>query len=83
MPILALLLVLLAPLGAAVRPPAPLADFAGIYAYRDGLTVALVPKRQELVAVIDETTYKLRRVGGDEFRNGEGRPVRFVRGERG
>jgi CubicO group peptidase (beta-lactamase class C family) len=76
-----LLLALLAP---TLPPgPAPLTDFAGVYSYRDGATVALVPRRQELVAIIDEAQYKLRRVGGDEFRNGVGQPVRFIRGERG
>jgi CubicO group peptidase (beta-lactamase class C family) len=76
-----LLLALLAPPLSA--SPAPLTDFAGVYSYRDGTTVALVPRRQELVAIIDEAQYKLRRVGGDEFRNGAGQLVRFVRGERG
>src|SRR6476661_7055759 len=80
MPTLALLLALLA---SEPTPPAPLTDFAGVYAYRDGMTVALVPKRQELVAIVDEAVYKLQRVGGDEFRNGTGQSVRFIRDERG
>jgi len=75
-----LLLTLLLPEQGA---PAPLSDFTGVYAYRNGATVAIVPKGGELVAILDEAVYKLRRVDGDEFRNGTGQPVRFVRGEHG
>src|SRR4051812_6642343 len=39
--------------GEGAPPPAPLTDFAGVYAYRNGTTVALVPAGQELVAVLD------------------------------
>jgi CubicO group peptidase (beta-lactamase class C family) len=86
-----LLLALLAPTflpaqsgpASAAAPAAPLTDFAGVYSYRDGMTVALVPKRQELVAILDEALYKLQRIGGDEFRNGAGQSVRFIRDERG
>ncbi len=67
----------------AAQPQAPLADFTGVYAYRDGATVAIVPKNKELVAILDEALYALPRVGGDEFRNGAGQAVRFVRNERG
>lgn len=69
--------------GAAAQPQAPLTDFAGVYAYRDGQTVAIVPKNSELIAILGGALYKLRRVGGDEFRNGVGQQVTFVRNERG
>jgi CubicO group peptidase (beta-lactamase class C family) len=76
-----LLLTFIAP--AIAQPQAPLADFAGVYAYRDGTTVAIVVKNSALVAVLDDALYPLRRIGGDEFRNGAGQPVTFVRNERG
>jgi CubicO group peptidase (beta-lactamase class C family) len=63
--------------------PAPLSDYAGVYAYRGGRTVALVPKGRALVAIIDDALYPLRRVDGDEFRNGVGNSVRFRRGAEG
>jgi CubicO group peptidase (beta-lactamase class C family) len=68
---------------AAPAPQPPLSDYTGIYAYRDGATVAIVPKGEGLIAIVDEGLYQLRRVAGDEFRNGVGQKVEFVRGERG
>ena len=68
---------------ALAQSQAPLADFAGVYAYRNGTTVAIVVKNSELIAVLDEALYPLRRTGSDEFRNGAGQPVTFVRNERG
>jgi CubicO group peptidase (beta-lactamase class C family) len=79
-----LLLALLMPtLSPEQGAPAPLTDFTGVYAYRDGATVAILSKGGELVAILDEAVYKLRRVSGDELRNGADQRVRFVRGERG
>ncbi len=60
-----------------------LADYAGLYAYREGQTVALVPKGDALVAVIDGALYPVRRVQGDAFRNAAGVGVRFRRGAAG
>lgn len=56
-----------------------LADYTGVYAYRQEQTVALVPKGDALVAVIDGALYPLPRVQGDVFRNAAGVDVRFRR----
>ncbi len=53
--------------------------FAGVYAYRGGATVAIVPKNSTLVAVVDEALYPLQWIKGDEFKNGGGQSVTFRR----
>jgi CubicO group peptidase (beta-lactamase class C family) len=60
-----------------------LGDYAGVYAYRDGATVCIVPKKGRLIAVLDEAPYPLTRVDGDAFKNGAGQPVTFRRGPGG
>ncbi len=61
----------------------PLGDYAGVYAYRHRMTLALVPKDGALVAVIDGALYPVVRVRGDAFRNGVGQTVEFRRDARG
>ncbi len=56
-----------------------LREYAGVYAYRGGATVCIVPKKGRLIAVLDEALYPLTRVDGDAFKNGVGQPVTFRR----
>lgn len=60
-------------------PQPPLRDYAGVYTYRHGMSLTLVPKGDALVAVIDEAPYPVVRVKGDVFRNGVGQSVEFHR----
>jgi CubicO group peptidase (beta-lactamase class C family) len=78
MPLIAALIVVA--VGQEPRPASALADYAGVYTYRNGQTVALVPKGDDLVAVIDSALYPVRHVQGDTFRNAVGTYVRFRRG---
>lgn len=57
--------------------------YAGVYRYRGGATVAIVPKNADLVAVIGQALYPVKHVKGDEFRNGGGQIVRFQRNNQG
>lgn len=57
--------------------------YAGAYHYRNGGTVVLVPKGDGLIAVLGDALYPVTHVGGDEFRNGAGQPVRFHRNAHG
>jgi len=57
--------------------------YAGIYQYRGGATVAIVPKKADLVAVIGQALYPLKYARGDEFRNNGGEIVRFQRNNQG
>jgi CubicO group peptidase (beta-lactamase class C family) len=62
---------------------ADLDAYAGVYQYRGGATVAIVPKNADLVAIIGQALYPVKHVKGDEFRNGGGQIVRFQRNSRG
>lgn len=57
--------------------------YAGVYQYRDGATVAIVPKSTDLVAIIGQALYPVKHVKGDEFRNGGGQNIRFQRNAQG
>ena len=57
--------------------------YAGVYQYRGGATVAIVPKNADLVAIIGQALYPVKHVKGDEFRNGGGQSVRFQRNSKG
>lgn len=57
--------------------------YAGVYQYRGGATVAIVPKKADLVAIIGQALYPVKHVKGDEFRNGGGQVVRFERNRQG
>lgn len=60
-----------------------LGAYAGVYQYRGGATVAIVPKNADLVAVIGQALYPVKHVEDDEFRNGGGQIVRFQRNSQG
>jgi hypothetical protein len=66
-----------------VTPGVSMSVFAGVYAYRGGVTVAIVPKNGALVAVVDEALYPLQWTQGDAFKNGGGQPVAFRRAANG
>lgn len=57
--------------------PGDLDAYAGVYQYRGGATVAIVPKNSDLVAIIGQALYPVKRVKGDEFRNGAARTSGF------
>jgi CubicO group peptidase (beta-lactamase class C family) len=57
--------------------------YRGVYQYRGGATVAIVPKESNLVAIIGQALYPVKHVKGDEFRNGGGQIVRFQRNGHG
>ena len=57
--------------------------YTGVYQYRGGATVAIVPKNADLVAIIGQALYPVKHVKGDEFRNGGGQIVRFQRNSQG
>ena len=57
--------------------------YTGVYQYRNGATVAIIPKNADLVAIIGQGLYPVKRVQGDEFRNGPGQSVRFQRNGHG
>jgi len=66
----------------ASPPPsvsAPLADFEGLYDYRDGATLYMVARDQQLFAVIGESKYLLRPSDRDTFLNGSGDAIPFTR----
>lgn len=60
-----------------------LESYAGVYQYRGGATVAIVPKGANLVAIIGQALYPVKHVQGDEFRNGGGQNVTFRRNSQG
>lgn len=60
----------------------PLADYAGTYISVEGQVAELLDGA-ELVAVIDEAKYRLRRLGGDDFANPGGRKIPFNRNASG
>jgi CubicO group peptidase (beta-lactamase class C family) len=70
-------LVLLLPLRVLAADP-PLANYTGTYIAADGQVAELIDGA-ELVAVIDEAKYRLRRLGGDDFANPGGRKIPFHR----
>jgi CubicO group peptidase (beta-lactamase class C family) len=57
--------------------------YAGVYQYRGGATVAIVPKNADLMAIIGQALYPVKHVKGDEFHNGGGHIVRFQRNSQG
>jgi hypothetical protein len=63
----------------ASQAPAPLADFEGLYDYRDGGTLFIVARGDRLFAVIGESKYALRPAGADKFTNGSGDTIPFTR----
>ncbi len=67
---------------AHAKADTPLSDYAGVYDYR-GTTVALVPKGNALIAIIDDALYPVQRISGDRFRNGAGQSVTFQRNAKG
>jgi CubicO group peptidase (beta-lactamase class C family) len=72
-----LLLAALLPLSALAAEP-PLADYTGTYRADPAQSAELVAG-PELVAVIDEAKYRLRRLDGDNFANPGGRTIPFHR----
>jgi hypothetical protein len=56
-----------------------LAEFEGLYGYRDGGTLVMVADGERLVAIINEAKYPLRAVATDTFTNPGGDPIPFVR----
>lgn len=58
---------------------ANLAEFEGHYEYRDGLTLFMVKRREQLIAIIDQSKYLLRAAGTDTFLNPAGDSIPFVR----
>jgi len=66
------------PAPAQTAPPS-LRDFEGLYDYRDGLTLCMVARDQQLFAVIDESKYPLRFASQDTFTNGSGDAIPFIR----
>jgi CubicO group peptidase (beta-lactamase class C family) len=74
-------LLLVLPLSVLAADP-PLADYSGSYVNAEG-QVAELMDATELVAVIDEAKYRLRRLGGDSFANPSGRAIPFHRGPDG
>lgn len=67
------------PAVAPVERASQLADYTGIYEYRNGRTLVLAAPDTVLVAVIDGAKYPLRKAGVDRFRNGGGDTVPFRR----
>ena len=60
-------------------PPRSLAEFEGLYDYRDGGTLLMVASGERLVALIGEAKYPLRAAGIDTFTNPGGDPIPFLR----
>jgi CubicO group peptidase (beta-lactamase class C family) len=60
-----------------------LTEFEGHYAYRDGLTLFMVVRRDQLFAVIGDSKYLLRTAGTDTFLNPPGDSIPFVRDANG
>ena len=70
--------------GQAASPGAPapskhLAEFEGLYEYRDGGTLTMVAGDERLIAIIGEAKYPLRDAGVDVFTNPGGDSIPFVR----
>jgi CubicO group peptidase (beta-lactamase class C family) len=59
--------------------PSPLGEYEGHYEYRDGLSVYMVAQGEQLVAIIDQSKYLLRRAGPDKFLNPAGDAIPFHR----
>jgi CubicO group peptidase (beta-lactamase class C family) len=74
-----------------LQPPAPvaqapqqkLAEFEGHYEYRDGATLFIVASGENLVAIIGDSTYKLRAASADTFKNPSGQLIPFLRDANG
>jgi CubicO group peptidase (beta-lactamase class C family) len=66
---------------------ADLTQYAGVYRYHAGGTIAIVPERvgsgERLVAILGPAKYALRTLGNDRFLNGVGDTIPFARDERG
>ncbi|HKS54574.1 MAG TPA: serine hydrolase [Steroidobacteraceae bacterium] len=63
----------------AAAPTQDLAGFEGRYEYRDGLTLFMVAKGEELVAIIGGSKYVLRASRADTFMNPAGDSIPFLR----
>ena len=60
-----------------------LSEFEGHYAYRDGLTLFMVSRGDQLFAIIGDSKYLLRGAGTDIFLNPPGDSIPFVRDANG
>jgi CubicO group peptidase (beta-lactamase class C family) len=67
----------------ADAPKQVLSEFEGHYEYRDGLTLFMVTRGEQLFAVIGQSKYLLRVSGTDTFLNPPGDSIPFVRDEKG
>src|SRR5262245_28432560 len=67
----------------ASAPPRNLAEFEGLYEYRDGGALCMVASGGQLVAIIDEAKYPLRAAGIDTFTNPGGDAIPFLRDAEG
>jgi CubicO group peptidase (beta-lactamase class C family) len=56
-----------------------LAQFEGLYQYRDGLNLGMVGANGRLIAIIGDAKYPLRHIATDTFANGGGDRIPFVR----
>jgi CubicO group peptidase (beta-lactamase class C family) len=66
-------------LGPAANAASSLTEYEGRYEYRDGLSVYMVAKDGQLIAVIDQSKYRLRSDGADKFLNPAGDSIPFLR----
>lgn len=86
--IAALLLTAITTSAQAQMPPSAadsrnLAEFEGVYDYRDGLVASIIAHGNGLVAIIAEGKYVLRAAGVDTFTNPGGQKIPFLRSAAG